>query len=93
VLPKRADLSIYKGDSFFEDIALLLMEEPVNKWLSAHMKAKCANYNERSAIPDTTDLNRMAKHAATVGVDAWLKLPHVKKETERVPPLICHHST
>ena len=90
VLPKRGDLAAYKGDTYFEDLALQLMDESVNKWLSAHMTAKCSAYNERSAHPDTTTLSQMAKHAVTVGLDAWLKLPHVKKETDKVcpPPLL-----
>jgi len=86
VLPKRGDLSIYKGDADFEDLAFQLMDESVNKWLSAHMTAKCSAYSERSAHPDTTTLRQMAKHAVHAGLDAWLKLPHVKKETDKVCP-------
>ena len=91
VLPKRGDLTIYKGDGPFEDLAFQLMTDPdINTWLSTHMTAKCSKYNEKSAVPDTPTLNSMVKHAITIGVEAWLATPGVKKEVDKVCSPTCH---
>ena len=55
-----------------------------------HMAAKCGAYNEKSAIPDMSSLDKMVKHAITIGVEAWLATPGVKKETEQVCSPTCH---